>query len=251
MKAKITLATALAAMLSIAGATAVVAQGDPSPKEQAEAAIGYTIAPPNVELDGRSRTDLVKEYFAWYFLDATVATHPGVQRDCMVRQPAGDVFFLPHATHGSLAQYDCTIRSDQHVLAWLGGPLCFVAPGEPPGAAAEFCASSVGHVNPELTIDGQTTPISGGYWLDTGEYTVDLAEDNFFGFPPGERGVGAAGWWVLIEPLPVGEHTIMTRNDLYDPGSSFREPEENQCGTSTCTARALMNVTVVDAGSAS
>jgi hypothetical protein len=165
----------------------------------------------------------------------------------MIGQPDGDVFFLPHAQHGSVAQFDCTIRADQHILAWFGGPICFVTPGEEPGAAAAFCDSAVGHVNPELTINGQSTPISGGYWLNTGEYLYDLAEDNFFGFPPGERGVGAAGWWTLIEPLTAGEYTIMTRNDLYDPSFGFRERQgSDQCGVTTCTARALMNVTVVD-----
>jgi len=250
MKAKPTITMALVAALAVAGTTSVVAQDEPSAKQQADAAIGYTVAPPNVELAGRSRADLVKEHLAWHFFDTTPDTHPGRLGDCMIGQPDGDVFFLPHAMHGNVAQYDCTIRSDQHVLAWFGGAICLVAPNESPGAAAAFCDSSVGTVNPELTINGQTTPISGGYWLNTGEYLVDLGVDNFFGFPSGERGVGGAGFYALIEPLPVGEHTIMTRNDLYDPGFGFRDRGRDQCGLSICTARALMNVTVVEAVSA-
>lgn len=255
MRRRLTTTIAFAAALALSTTSVAAAQGggadSASPEDEADAAIGYTIVPPDQELDGRSYLDLVKAHLDWFFWGATPATHPGAQGDCMLRQPGGNVFFLPHAMHGNLAEFDCTIRSDQHILAWFGGPICFedIENGETFEDAHLFCKGAIGWVNPRLTIDGQTTPISGSFWQLTESIDIDFGEGNFFGFPPGDRAVAGAGWWALIEPLPAGEHTVMTANDLYERGFGFRERGNDQCALSICTARALMHVTVVDADS--
>ena len=231
MRKTISLLVALAAVLSITGSSAVVAQ-DAGTTEDGPA---FSVITPDQDPLGVPYEEWAERYATWFFWDATVATHPAIQNDCMVRQPGGDAFFLPMTMVGSMALHECTIESGQHILAWMGGAPCpALSPDLTPDDIARCTTGRASAFNPQLTIDGQFIPIGGNYWVQTEVDTVELLEGNIFSLPAGPTLAAVAGWWTMIEPLAPGQHIIMARDDAWDP----------ELGVGT--ARMVANVTVVE-----
>jgi hypothetical protein len=47
-------------------------------------------------------------------------------------------------------------------------------------------------------------------------FTLDMPEDNLFGMPAGETTWQTMGWFVMLEPLAPGKHTIVISDDLLE-----------------------------------
>ncbi len=226
---------AMASALALATASAVTAQ-DELPPAVYDSHPMDEIVSRTTEVEGRSYQDWINEYGSWFFYDTTPDTHPGRNKDCNLGQPGGAVFFLPHAMFGEVAHYQCTIGSDQHILMWLGGgPGFVIGDGATRDSALEdwyrHPESSYGF---EFVLDGARTPIGDAFAFHPEFVTVDLAEDNFFGLPPGPRDTFIAGTFVMIEPLEVGDHRMSTANKVFSPQWGHED------------ARAYHDITVVD-----
>ena len=39
-------------------------------------------------------------------------------------------------------------------------------------------------------------------------FNLTLPEDNIWGEPPGPDKAITQGWWIMLKPLPPGEHTL-------------------------------------------
>jgi len=58
-----------------------------------------------------------------------------------------------------------------------------------------------------VTVDGQRVALS---YVETSVQSITLPANNLFGVPAGSRGqFVAVGWVTLLDPLPVGTHTIV------------------------------------------
>ena len=74
--------------------------------------------------------------------------------------------------------------------------------------------------DPYAEIDGRPVKDPGAYRVDSPLFRYGpLPEDNFLGLPPGTQSdsVGA-GYFLLLQPLSVGEHRIVVRADVPDVG---------------------------------
>jgi hypothetical protein len=53
-----------------------------------------------------------------------------------------------------------------------------------------------------------------------GGFEVDLPDDNIYALPAGRYSPAVAdGWWLLLEPLPVGQHTLRFEGGTDDPAN--------------------------------
>ena len=129
-----------------------------------------------------------------WFLAGTFATG-AVARECMV--PAGTAMLVP-------------------VINLV---YCAFAEDAPETRAEAYVRSQVaivrnGAAGLSLTVDGK--PVRRVTYEESELFSVTLPEDNLFGLPA-ETEVGPcadAGYYALLPPLPVGEHTIRIQGTL-------------------------------------
>ena len=139
----------------------------------------------------------------------------------------GDVFFLAGSFVGPVVR-KCTISEGQEILFPIITSSCIDKPGglrEPhnfpdpgvfdppkgrPGSCIEDAESTIDTVSTlEVTIDGVSIEhLKENFRVQSNPFPVKLPKDNLFGVPPGTYTGISDGYWVLVEPLPVGEHTI-------------------------------------------
>jgi hypothetical protein len=131
----------------------------------------------------------------------------------------GDVFFLVGSTGGSVER-ECTISEGQDILFPIINIFCFDKPGglfspgvfdqpKGPGSCQEQAESVIDQAsNLEVTIDGVSVENLQDFRVLSNPFPVKLPEDNILGLPSGTYIGISDGYWVLVESLPEGEHTI-------------------------------------------
>jgi hypothetical protein len=138
----------------------------------------------------------------------------------------GDIFFLV-GTLGGSAERECTISEGQEILFQIITRLCIDKPGgfrEPgdfpdpgnfstpkgrPGSCQENVESFIDQAsNLEVTIDGVSIENLEDFRVLSYPFPLKLQEDNLFELPSGTYIGISDGYWILIESLPEGEHTI-------------------------------------------
>jgi hypothetical protein len=132
----------------------------------------------------------------------------------------GDIFFLV-GTLGGSAERECTISEGQEILIPIINTICLDKPGgfedpgvfDPPrgrpGSCQEDVVSFIDQAsNLELTIDGVSIENLQDFRVLSNPFPVKPPEDNLFGVPSGTYPGISDGYWVVVESLPAGEHTI-------------------------------------------
>jgi hypothetical protein len=77
----------------------------------------------------------------------------------------------------------------------------------PPGETLQQCARRLdAQAAPTVTLDGQPVSLTE---VATNVERVRLPEDNIFGSTDTEGQFAAHGWVALLNPLPLGTHTIV------------------------------------------
>jgi hypothetical protein len=137
----------------------------------------------------------------------------------------GDIFFLVGTLGGDPVERECTISERQEILIPIINTICIDKPGvfdEPrnfdppiggPGSCQEVAVSFIDQAsNLELTIDGVPIEILEDFRVLSNPFPSKAQEDNllgaFFGVPPGTYIGISDGYWVVVDSLPAGEHTI-------------------------------------------
>lgn len=116
---------------------------------------------------------------------------------------------------------DCTVAHGQQVLAavinfeWskteaLDPQLNSLFPAicqNPAQSRLLACANwQAGHVKAtSATLDGRRLPV---IRLTAPAFTETWADNDYFGVPPGQTPAAAAGYYVLLRPLPPGSYTL-------------------------------------------
>lgn len=131
----------------------------------------------------------------------------------------GDVFFLVGSDVGPVVR-ECTISEGQRILFPIVNIVCFDKPGglvtpggfdppKGPGNCQEQAESFIDQAsNLEVTIDGMSIENLQDFRVMSYPFPIKLPEDNILGLPSGTYIGISDGYWVVVDSLPEGEHTI-------------------------------------------
>jgi hypothetical protein len=220
MRHPIRTAFAVAATMPVFGLASAAGAGNPNPG----------VAPINSSAYGHSYGGWSAEWWKW-FLSIPTPDHPGIGGDCGVAQ-SGPVFFLAADFTGSEG-VPCTIPAGGAVLFAPANVECSTV--EPPPfhgdneeelrACAKCWADQIVVSSLEATLDGEALSDLGSYRVASPLFTFEYPADNIFGIPggPGTGQSVSDGYWLLLNPLSAGSHTLSF-------SGAFEIPAEGACG---------------------
>jgi hypothetical protein len=192
------------------------------------------VAPPNSKAYGHSYGGWSAEWWQW-FLSIPTPDHPAIGGDCGEGQ-SGQVFHLAaDFTGGGLS---CAIPAGKAVLLAMVNVECstvetppfFGADEEELRACAKCFADQIVVSSLEASLDGEALESLGSYRAASPLFSFDYPADNIFGIPGGPATGDSVsdGYWLLLNPLPAGNHTLTF-------GGAFDFPE-GECGLDAGTA---------------
>jgi hypothetical protein len=156
--------------------------------------------------------DLTAEWWQWA-LSFPVDENPLLDttgEDCSKGDVSDDIFFLA-GTAGGKVERECTISEGQAILIPIVNVINIKTLEEETeeslfAQAEEILAQNR---NLKLIIDGERVRDLKSYKVaNPSFFTVELPENNLFGISAGSYEAVEVGYWVLIEGLSAGEHTI-------------------------------------------
>jgi len=177
----------------------------------------FTILDPGSTVEGKTIAEWTAEWWTWAvgapskhnpFFDETGAL--AHQRN------DGDVFFLV-GTFGGSAERDIKVHAGEPILLPL---VNFVEslPNDPQGIEAVLDSLATNTYGLFAEIDGVAVADPFSYFEESGFFSLGKLRANslagkfdfFPAFEPGEEltPAKAAGWWLMIEGLDRGEHTL-------------------------------------------
>jgi hypothetical protein len=180
------------------------------------------VLPPGAHPHGRTYSEWAAAWWRW-LLSQPASTNPILDPTgafCANGQE-GKVWFLA-GTFGGTATRSCTVPPG---TALLFPAVNLVSCGVPPDRATEEEVRSAVSIVPEeasglnATIDGiPVSDIQGRYFEQSALFEVGLPADNLFGLPAGTVVAPCvdAGYYLMVHPLPPGEHTIEFGGSLTD-----------------------------------
>jgi hypothetical protein len=135
-------------------------------------------------------------------------------KNCALKQ-TGPVWFIP-GTFGGTNERTCTIPAGKAILVTLINVMCSYAEHHlktEPELRACAKADQDKVTGTMITVDGvQLTPVR----LQSPLFTVTLPENNALGLKPQTTPALSDGYWVFLQPLPLGQHTIHASGSLVD-----------------------------------
>jgi hypothetical protein len=136
--------------------------------------------------------------------------------DCAQNQ-SGPVWFLAGTTGGSIER-TCTIPEGKAILFPV---LNFVNVRAAPSETEEDLRRIVKDqadkaTSLEASVDGAPLQDLQNYRAESPLFNVTLPEGNILGIPGRSSEAVTDGYWVMLQPLPAGEHTIHFRGAYVD-----------------------------------
>jgi hypothetical protein len=201
----------LAYALALGGPAAASAQ-DATPL--ASPAAGPTVLPPDEPAYGLTYGEWAARSSQWVLsLPLDVNPHADPTGEHCGYGQAGPVFFLAGSDTGT-AERACTVPAGTALLLPLLAASCTTV--EPPPffgrdeAELRACAEALFATRAELTatVDGVAVPDLERYRAQSPLFTVALPADNWLGVEPAVAAGVADGYWLLLAPLPPGEHEL-------------------------------------------
>src|SRR5215203_7166902 len=205
------------------GSASVLAQ-NATPVTDAD--LGELVLPPDAPAYGLTYAAWTARFAQWtHSLPAAInpAADPTGER-CGLGQ-AGPVFFLVQAGDEDAIERTCTVSAGTALLLPLLDASCTTV--EPPpffgGDEAELraCTEALFAAPAELSavVDGVAIPDLERYRVQSDLFTVALPAGNWLDVEPAVIQGVADGYWLLLAPLPVGEHELQFGGSF--PNSDF------------------------------
>jgi hypothetical protein len=69
-------------------------------------------------------------------------------------------------------------------------------------------ANGIGIRTLQVTVDGKNIKQLWKYRVQSPVFDITLPDDNIIGLPPGKGASVSDGYWLMLEPLSPGDHTI-------------------------------------------
>ena len=172
---------------------------------------------------GQSYPAWAVDWWTWA-LSQPVATNPVLDttgEDCAVAQE-GNVWFLAGTFSIGPVTRDCTVPAGTALLIPVINSFYCALAEDPPGQQTEeYVRSQVasvegGAIGLSVTVDGRA--VRRLTYEESEIFSIVLPADNVFGLPAGTlaRPCADAGYYTLLPPLSVGEHTIRIQGTLDD-----------------------------------
>jgi hypothetical protein len=170
---------------------------------------------------------------------------------------SGPVWFLA-GTSGFPAERTCTIPEGKAVLfpivngqgSYVENPL--IKTESELRALGKSALDQVTLV--EATVDGVKLDDLKNYRVQSPLFNFTYPENNLGGVPSGPSQAVADGYWVMLHPLPVGEHTIHFKAAIADPSATnpfnFVTDVKYQLTVSGTAAQPSTNTTEQEAANA-
>jgi hypothetical protein len=208
----------------VAVAVATVASGlnNPTSTAIAQESMGNTTAISTVDVYAPNSKPYNKTYGEWNQIwwewaqtepIANNPIHDSTGEKCAVNQVDPNVWFLAGTTGGRVER-DCTIPASKAILFPLLNTECSTAedPSLTTDAALRDCARNNApdraQVVLKASLDGQEIPDLENYWTESSLYNYTLPEDNIWGVAAGPTQEVAAGYYLMLKPIPPGIHTL-------------------------------------------
>jgi hypothetical protein len=160
-------------------------------------------------------------------------------RNCAVEQ-TGPVWFLVGTT-GGLIERTCTIPSGSAILIPVINGECSYAEYPSFKSESELRSCAISQIDKatqlKVGIDGVDVTDLNTYRFQSSLFNLTLPENNIFGLPPGTTQAVADGFWILLEPLPAGNHEIQFGGGLVDVSTT---------GTVNFATEAVYHITIPD-----
>jgi hypothetical protein len=126
-------------------------------------------------------------------------------------EQSGPFWFLS-GTFGGSATRVCTIPSGKAILLSLMNAECDykAKPNLKTESQLLACAKSEndGITGLDATVDGVKTPGLSNFRVQSPLFNITYIPNNINGAPIGATQGISDGYWVMLQPLPVGNHTI-------------------------------------------
>ncbi len=146
--------------------------------------------------------------------------HPGgtyTPEKCSSSQ-SGPVWYLTLITEGN-EQRTCTIPSDKAIL--LPILVGFCSEWDSKGKTITECAKEGNeHGVISATVDGKAIKDIKSYRTQSPIFNITVPENNVIGDTPGSGKGNTEGFFLFLEPLSPGNHTVQTTTSVRNPDPS-------------------------------
>jgi hypothetical protein len=170
---------------------------------------------------GQSYPAWAADWWTWA-LSQPVATNPVLDttgEHCAVGQQ-GNVWFLAGTFSSGAVTRDCTVPAGTAlVFPVINVFYCALAEDPPEQQTEAYVRAQVAFVEDAAT--GLRVTVDGGtlrrlIYEESEVFSIELPADNLFGLPAGTVAspCADAGYYALVPPLSVGEHTIRIQGTL-------------------------------------
>ena len=170
------------------------------------------VFPPDSKPYGLTYGEWSTKWWKWYVSipqDSNPA-NDDTGKNCAIDQKDPNVWFLA-GTDGGSAERACTIPARKAILFPIINSECSYATDPIAKTESEMraCAMSGDEgASVQATVDGKQLQNLDKYRLQSRLFNVTLPENNVFGAKAGFTPMLSEGWWILLEPLAVGNHNV-------------------------------------------
>jgi hypothetical protein len=185
---------------------------------------GPSVLPPDVPAYRLTYGEWAARHWQW-LLSLPMAINPNIDatgEHCGYGQ-AGPVFFLTQTSAGT-AERVCTVPAGTALFFPVLDTDCSTVEAPPffgrDETELQTCVEALLATRAELTatVDGVAIPDLERYRAQSPLFTVALPADNWLEVEPAVAAAVADGYWLLLAPLPPGEHELHFGGALPDLG---------------------------------
>ena len=175
---------------------------------------GYSVLAPDAEVDGKDATELLVDYGKILFEVPAAESSLVDPALCDQGMSTDEVYFAQSFGAPGESTSSCTMKKEQVLFLSPIGLSCVEAAGENTDMACieegwDLTSSSV-------TINGVAVEGLTDRQYDTPVIEITLPADNLFEVDPQTTKMIQRGQVVLVEDLPVGEHTVVLGGNFGD-----------------------------------
>jgi hypothetical protein len=166
-----------------------------------------------------------KKFWQWWLsIPAQVSPFPDPKKidyTCFVGLGAFVVFLADPMITAQTPNltYECTIPSDRHILILGISELCSYDQDHQTDESLRVCVRERNDfAQQEIFVDGKQVQNVEEFRFTTSFFNVTFPENNIFTYPPSTTKGLVDGTWIMLKPLPPGDHTIEIRVAQIIPG---------------------------------